>query len=70
MKFEDNLIYPRIVGKSVGLPALWTLISIIVFGGLFGLIGLIIAVPLTACLYSIISERVKMRLKNKEISIN
>lgn len=69
-QFEDNLIYPRIVGKSVGLPALWTLISIIVFGGLFGLIGLIIAVPLTACLYSIISERVKMRLKNKEISIN
>ncbi|MFR1297642.1 MAG: AI-2E family transporter [Coprobacillus cateniformis] len=40
-QIEDNLIYPRIVGKSVGLPGLWVMLSIFILGDLFGLVGMI-----------------------------
>ena len=44
-QLESNLIYPRVVGTKVGLPALWVLIAIIVGGGLFGILGMLLAVP-------------------------
>ena len=42
--FEDNVIYPRVVGNSVGLPGLWVLLSIFVFGDLWGVFGMIMSV--------------------------
>ena len=64
---ENNLIYPKVVGLSVGLPSLWTLLSIIVFGGLYGVFGMLLAVPLTASIYAIIKDIVNERIKNKEL---
>ena len=64
---ENNLIYPKVVGLSVGLPSLWTLLSIIVFGGLYGVLGMLLAVPLTASIYAIIKDIVNERIKNKEL---
>ena len=64
---ENNLIYPRIVGSSVGLPAIWTLLSIIVFGGLYGVFGMLFAVPLTASVYTIMKDIVNEKIKNKEL---
>ncbi len=52
-QFEGNVIYPRVVGNSVGLPGIWVLLSIVVFGGLFGIFGMLISVPTTALLYSL-----------------
>ncbi|MBR3679173.1 MAG: AI-2E family transporter [Oscillospiraceae bacterium] len=51
---ESNFIFPRIVGKSVGLPPAWVLAAIIVGGGLFGAAGMLLAVPLTAVIYAVL----------------
>lgn len=69
-QFEGNFIYPKVVGKSVGLPAVWVLLSIIVFGGIFGLFGMLIAVPTTAVIYSLIRDFINWRLKVKNIDQN
>lgn len=66
-QFEGNVIYPKVVGKSVGLPAVWVLLSIIVFGGLFGLLGMFIAVPSTALIYSLIRDFINWRIQVKNI---
>lgn len=55
-QIEGNLIYPRVVGSSIGLPALWVLAAVTVGGGVFGIIGMLIAVPLTAVLWKIVKD--------------
>ena len=60
---ENNLIYPRVVGSSVGLPGLWTLLSIFVFGGMFGVLGMLMAVPTCALVYSLFSEFINTRYR-------
>ena len=60
-EIENNLIYPRVVGSSVGLPGLWTLLSIFVFGGMFGVFGMLMAVPFCALVYSLFSEFINTR---------
>ena len=52
-QFENNVIYPRVVGSSVGLPPIFTLLAISIFGGLYGLNGMLIGVPVTASLYTL-----------------
>lgn len=66
-QFEGNIIYPRVVGGSVGLPALWTLVAITLGGTLMGLIGMLTFVPLGATVYTIFTEIVNTRLQNKGI---
>lgn len=56
---EDKWIYPKLVGASVDLPFTWTLAAVTVGGGVLGLAGLIICVPVTATLYRLINEKVK-----------
>ena len=68
-QIEGNLIYPHVVGKSVGLPAIWVLLFIVVFGGLFGIIGMLVAVPTTAVLYSLAKDFVQWRLHEKNIQV-
>ena len=67
--FEDNVIYPRVVGNSVGLPGLWVLLSIFVFGDLWGVFGMIMAVPTTACLYVFFTEYVNHRLRKQRLIV-
>ncbi len=57
-QIESNFIYPRVVGESMGLPALWVSIAVIVGGGLQGILGMIIAIPLMSVIYSILKEKV------------
>ena len=52
-QLEGNIIYPRVVGGSIGLPSIWTLAAVTVGGGLFGILGMILGVPLTATLYKL-----------------
>ena len=60
-QLEGNLIYPKVVGDTVGLPALWVLAAVIVGGALFGIVGMLVGVPLMAGLYRLIREDVQKR---------
>lgn len=66
-QLENNLIYPKVVGKSVGLPGMWVLLSVTIGGSVGGLIGLIIATPLCSLLYALVSQAVNDRLKRNKI---
>ena len=56
-QIDSNLIYPRVVGTSVGLPAIWVLFAITVGGGLFGVLGMIVGVPVMSIIYTVMRER-------------
>lgn len=58
-QLEGNLIYPRVVGSSMGLPAIWVLAAVTIGGGIMGIAGMLLAVPLAAALYRLLSEDVK-----------
>lgn len=58
---EGNLIYPMVVGDSIGLPGLWVLVSITIGGGFFGVWGMLLAVPLASAAYKIFKDYIKMR---------
>ncbi|TWT16738.1 AI-2E family transporter [Streptococcus sp. sy010] len=57
-QFEGNLIYPRVVGGSIGLPGMWVLLSITVGGALGSILGMLLAVPLAATFYQLIKDQV------------
>jgi len=61
-QIEGNVIYPRVVGGSIGLPALWVLLAIIVGGGLFGILGMLLGVPTASVLYQLIIENTNRKL--------
>ena len=67
-QLENNLIYPKVVGKSVGLPGMWVLLSVTVGGSIGGLIGLIVATPLCSVLYALVSQTVNEKLKKNKIA--
>ena len=60
-QIEGNLIYPRVVGKSVGLPGIWVLLAITVGGNFAGITGMIMAVPTMSIIYTLISSFVRSR---------
>ena len=64
---EEAFIYPKVVGKSIGLPGMWVLAGITVGGGLFGIVGMLIGVPAVATLYKILQKSVNSRIKEKKI---
>lgn len=61
-QIEGNFIYPKVVGTSVGLPGIWVLAAVIVGGGLFGILGMVLGVPLAATIYKVLKNRVSRRL--------
>lgn len=67
---DCNILEPKILGDSIGISAFWILFSIMVFGKLFGLVGMIIGVPLFAIIYSIVKELIEYRLTKKDLSID
>ena len=69
-QFDGNILGPKILGDSTGLPSFWVLFSILLFGGLFGFVGMIIAVPTFAVIYRTISLYINSALKKKNYSEN
>ena len=55
-QLEGNLIYPRVVGSSMGLPAIWVLAAVTVGGGVMGVVGMLLGVPLAATAYRLVRE--------------
>lgn len=60
-QIEGNLIYPRVVGNSVGLPAIWVLMAVSLGGSLFGITGMLFFIPLTSSCYALLRESVNQR---------
>ena len=69
-QIEENLFYPRVVGNAVGLSGMWVIIAMLLFGGLFGITGIVLAVPVMAVLYTLLSDWVNERLRQKEAAKN
>lgn len=69
-QIDSNIIYPRVVGDSVNLPAMWIMLSILIGGGLFGLIGMLLGVPVFAVIYAIfgsyVNERYRTRMQREK----
>ena len=67
-QFDGNILGPKILGESTGLPSFWVLFSILLFGGLLGVVGMVIAVPTFAVFYHLTSEYVNRCLEKKALS--
>ena len=66
---DGNIIGPRILGQTTGLPSFWILFSILLFGGIFGIVGMIIGVPTFAVIYRLLSRQSAVALKKKDLSV-
>ena len=66
-QFDGNILGPKILGSKTGLSSFWVLFSLLIFGGLFGMVGMLIGVPLFSILYSFINGIVKRRLAAKNL---
>ncbi len=67
-QFDGNILGPKILGNSTGLSSFWVLFSILLFGGLFGFVGMIIGVPTFAVFYKLVRELVTWLLKRRQLS--
>ena len=67
IQIESNLIYPRVVGNQVGLPGIWVLLSVTVGGSLFGIIGMVIFIPVVSVIYALFRTYVYKRLSQDEL---
>lgn len=66
-QIEGNVIYPKVVGDSVGLPAIWVLVAITIGGAFGGVVGILLSVPVSSILYTLLKEDVILKLKNKGV---
>ena len=66
-QIEGNLIYPHVVGSSVGLPSIWVLVAVTVGGNMFGILGILVFIPLCSVLYALFAMFVKKRLREREV---
>ena len=66
-QIEGNLIYPHVVGSSVGLPSIWVLAAVTLGGKLFGILGMLFFIPLCSVLYALFRSFVKDRLSQKGV---
>ena len=67
-QIEGNLIYPHVVGSSVGLPSIWVLAAVTLGGNLLGIVGMLIFIPLVSVVYALFREIVYLKLKQRKIS--
>ncbi|MCI8372654.1 MAG: AI-2E family transporter [Lachnospiraceae bacterium] len=67
-QIEGNLIYPHVVGNSVGLPSIWVLAAVTLGGNLMGVSGMILGIPLVSIMYTMLSDFVHARLKTRKIA--
>lgn len=68
-QIEGNLIYPHVVGSSVGLPSIWVLAAVSIGGSLMGVMGMLVSIPLASVAYTLFREFVYTRLKEKGLHI-
>ena len=68
-QIEGNLIYPKVVGNSVGLPSIWVLAAVTIGGSLMGVVGMLVFIPLVSVLYTIFRGDVYRRLEEKKIEV-
>ena len=66
-QFDGNILGPKILGGSTGLPAIWVMISLFIGGGLFGFVGMLLAVPTFALIYKTVKENVNDKLKKRKM---
>ena len=64
-QLENNLIYPQVVGSSVGLPSIWVLAAVTVGGSLMGVAGMLAFIPLCSVAYALFRDFIKQRLKDR-----
>ena len=64
-QFESNIIYPRVVGSSVGLPGIYVMMTVVVFGSLAGIPGMFLGIPTVASIYKL--TRIHIENKEKEL---
>lgn len=69
-QIESNLIYPKVVGDSIGLSAIWVIFAVVVGGALFGFAGIVLGVPSFAVLYNLLSEAISNRLEKKKLKLS
>ncbi|MCI8327924.1 MAG: AI-2E family transporter [Lachnospiraceae bacterium] len=62
---EGNLIYPHVVGGSIGLPSIWVLAAVTIGGKLYGIVGMVLFIPISSVLYTLLKENVRWRLARK-----
>lgn len=65
-QIEGNLIYPKVVGSSIGLPGIWVLAAVMVGGGLYGVLGVLLAVPISSVVYTLLKRHVAHQLKDEK----
>lgn len=66
-QIEGNLIYPHVVGNSVGLPGMWVLVAVTIGGNLFGIMGMLTFIPICSVAYALLREFINNRLKKRNI---
>ncbi|HCO28622.1 MAG TPA: AI-2E family transporter, partial [Lachnospiraceae bacterium] len=66
-QFEGNVIYPRVVGSSVGLPAMWVLVAVTLGGSMLGIVGMLIYIPLFSVIYSLLREHINKKLRAEKV---
>ena len=69
-QIETNLIYPRVVSTSINLPSMWVLLAVTVGGGLFGIVGMLTAVPITSIAYTLLAQETRDRLIARNLDPN
>ena len=69
-QFDGNILGPKILGDSTGLTSFWVIFAVIFCGGLLGLVGMFIGVPIFAVLYTLVKELVEHRLRKKNLPIS
>ena len=67
-QIEGNLIYPKVVGGSIGLPGMWVLVAVTIGGDLMGVVGMFLMIPLSSVLYTLLREITNRRLESRAIS--
>lgn len=67
-QIEGNLIYPHVVGNSVGLPSIWVLAAVSIGGSLMGVVGMLIFIPIVSVVYALFREIVYLKLRQKKIN--
>lgn len=65
-QLENNLIYPKVVGTSIGIPGMWVLVAVTIGGGIGGIVGMLLGVPVLATVYQIITLITRKRLRDKQ----
>lgn len=65
-QIEGNLIYPHVVGSSIGLPSIWVLVAVTLGGNLLGIVGILLFIPLCSVFYALFRDFIKKRLAERK----